>query len=223
MFFKYLSTIIPRFFKKWELLDIRGGRLFRTQIFQSVVCVFQICILSLTQQKCNSLGSSGGQTCHPFFDLWGSQDIAFVSATQFILYILVPIHMCVYLCMGVENWKGAREYLKNNILFIRCPSSSSPSMSMYDILSVLNMRYVKKWISSDVVRLCTSSKFSRETDMHGYSRYNIILFCLIFYSLAKRSVNFRDDICLCDTKNLRFKVLLFQNSHAYIKILKKNV
>ena len=129
--------------------------------------------------------------------------------------------MCVYLCMGVENWKGAREYLKNNILFIRCPSSSSPSMSMYDILSVLNMRYVKKWISSDVVRLCTSSKFSRETDMHGYSRYNIILFCLIFYSLAKRSVNFRDDICLCDTKNLRFKVLLFQNSHAYIKILKK--
>ena len=104
MFFKYLSTIIPRFFKKWELLDIRGGRLFRTQIFQSVVCVFQICILSLTQQKCNSLGSSGGQTCHPFFDLWGSQDIAFVSATQFILYILVYL----YMCMGVGTGKGAR-------------------------------------------------------------------------------------------------------------------
>ena len=158
MFFKYLSTIIPRF-KKWELLDIRG-RLFRTQIFQSVVCVSQICILSLTQQKCNSLGSSGGQTCHPFFDLWGSQDIAFVSATQFILYILVQ-YICVYLCMGVENLKGAREYLKNNILFIRCMIGAmslfflliSPAMSMYDILSVLNIRYVKKWISSDVVRL----------------------------------------------------------------------
>ena len=107
MFFKYLSTIIPRFFKKWELLDIRGGRLFRTQIFQSVVCVFQICILSLTQQKCNSLGSSGGQTCHPFFDLWGSQDIAFVSATQFILYILVPIH--TYVCILVHGgWKLER-------------------------------------------------------------------------------------------------------------------
>ena len=36
-------------------------------------------------------------------------------------------------------------------------------------------------------------KFSRETDMHGYSRYNIILFCLIFYWLAKKSVNFGGD------------------------------
>ena len=29
--------------------------------------------------------------------------------------------------------------------------------------------------------------------MHGYSRYNIILFCLIFYWLAKKSVNFGGD------------------------------
>ena len=97
-----------------------------------------------------------------------------------------------------------------------------PSMSMYDILSVLNMRYVKKWISSDVVRLCTSSsKFSRETDMHGYSHYNIILFCLIFYSLAKRSVNFRDDICLCDTKNLGSRFYCFKIV-MHISILIKN-
>ena len=71
--------------------------------------------------------------------------------------------------MGVENWKGAREYLKNNILFIRCMIGAmslfflliSPSMSMYDILSVLNMRYVKKWISSDVVRLAQNSLVKR--------------------------------------------------------------
>ena len=131
--------------------------------------------------------------------------------------------------MGVENWEGAREYLNNNIYKILIDWWNLHLLPPYLPLHVhvwyfvcLEYEVCQKmdflWCSETI---CTSSKFSRETDMHGYSHYNIILFCLIFYSLAKRSVNFRDDICLCDTKNLRFKVLLFQNSHAYIYINKK--
>ena len=104
----YLSTIIPKF-KKWELLGIRG-RLFRTQIFQSVVCTISNMYFVVDSTKMQLFGEFRRSNMSPL--LWSlrvTRHCFCFSNTIHIVHSSSYIHMCKYTCawgLKIEKEQG---------------------------------------------------------------------------------------------------------------------